>query len=681
MKKILSIFIVLVISLSNFACGETKDDIPTYSVTVNSTQGGSISASAEEVEFGDNVLITVTANDGYVVAEFKVNNSVIELESDTFLISGAMRDYNIEVSFIKANVIVDFEGDGASELENKSVAYGNTFGKLPIPDAILGKRFVGWVNERGEVVTEQTRVSGKNDVIILTSTYEEVDEEDKELLKPFSITTSYYDMAATSYGVVWHNLMEPIYPVMMIQEGNSVKPDEARIINGDYEHWFDGEYVVNAVVDNLKFNTTYTVKLGDLSADVWSNTYTFTTREEYLEEANFIYITDSQENYRIENMGYLTSFEGIGYLGDTYSHQVLKEATARFPEADFMTHGGDLINWGIEPRYWEEMLGSWEEYLFNYPMMATAGNHEEPLWYAFGRKNDIVNKMFNVDWQEDAFASSGMFYSFDYGPLHFITLRSNDIFNDNKGVLSETQVNWLKNDVAAARERTGIKWIVGMMHEGPIIPSFSKMTSNAHVPTLGGQLVPLFDELDIDLILYGHNHYLDSSWPIVWDETADPLPYTDYASLVERGETKEFGLAKEIRARAVTTQVEPYTLADGTVVSKIVYPEGTTDRGTVYHQVSCSGPQVNKTYSYKQLAQNLEDKIIYRNLLSGGVGMVEVNGEASTVPYCGYSYVEVTASTLTVRTYGVYAKGVYEETDVSKYSDHAVLMDGFMLEK
>ena len=74
MKKILSIFIVLVISLSNFACGETKDDIPTYSVTVNSTQGGSISASAEEVEFGDNVLITVTANDGYVVAEFKVNN-------------------------------------------------------------------------------------------------------------------------------------------------------------------------------------------------------------------------------------------------------------------------------------------------------------------------------------------------------------------------------------------------------------------------------------------------------------------------------------------------------------------------------------------------------------------------------------------------------------------------------
>ena len=82
----------------------------------------------------------MTANDGYVVAEFKVNNSVIELESDTFLISGAMRDYNIEVSFIKANVIVDFEGDGASELENKSVAYGNTFGKLPIPDAILADK-------------------------------------------------------------------------------------------------------------------------------------------------------------------------------------------------------------------------------------------------------------------------------------------------------------------------------------------------------------------------------------------------------------------------------------------------------------------------------------------------------------------------------------------------------------
>ena len=421
--------------------------------------------------------------------------------------------------------------------------------------------------------------------------------------------------------------------------------------------------------------------MGDLSADVWSREYTFTTREEYDDNVEFLYISDTQENYLIENMDKIEgTYAGIGYLGTTYSSQVLKEATTRYPDVDFITHGGDMVNYGIENKYWEQMIGSYDDFLFKYPMMITTGNHSEPLWYAFGSKDNIENKMFNVDWEEDAHASSGMIYSFNYGPLHFISLRSNDVFYEKGGVLTDSQISWLIKDVEKARENSNIKWIIAMMHEGPIVPGFSgSYNSNHHSPTLGGQLLPLFDELGIDMLLYGHNHYHVSTYPLIWDESAAPLPFTD------NPETRfpDQPLAKELTVKPATTQTEKFTLDDGTVVDKFIYPEGTTRRGTVYHQCMTSGMQMSSGYKYTNLESLLQEKGgvegVYKMLASGGVGCLEVDGKPSTVPYSGYSYVKVTPTSLTVLAYGVYAKGVYNATSEEEILSQNVYVEGLML--
>ena len=674
MKKHVSLMLACLMSVTMFGCNQTSTpqtiEVPKYSVEVSSSIGGSVTASDSEVDLGEAVVLTVAEQDGYVLASLTINGNKVDLDGNTYTIGGAMRDYKVVAQFVKTDVTVSFSGDGADELDEKGVVYGSTFGKLPTPAPILGKRFAGWIDENGKSITEASIVGGVKSEIELFSTWEDVTEEEKALMRPTSITTAYHDMAATKYGVVWHNKTVPAYPVMLIQEGETVAKDTARMVKADYEYWFWDEYTVNAVVDGLKFNTTYTVQMGDYAADVWSDSFTFTTREEYVDEANFIFISDTQENYLIENMGNYST----GYLGTTYSSQVLKEATARFPEADYIAHGGDMVNWGIETKYWEEMLGSYEEFLFQYPMMITTGNHSEPLWYGFGSKNNIENKLFNVDWEEDLYAASGMLYSFDYGPMHFVSLRSNDVFYDQGNVLTDGQINWFINDVNKARQNENTKWVVVMMHEGPIVPEFTSMNSNHHSPSLGGQLIPLFDELEIDLLLYGHNHYLDTTYPIVWDETATPQPNTDKTF-------PGYPNAKPLTVRAVTKQTEEVTLADGTVVDKIVYPEGTTKRGTVYHQIMTSGPQVNTTYKYDTVAERYEALGVYRILASGGVGALEINGAPSTVPYCGYSYVQVAGDSLTVRSYGVYAKGVYNETDPSKIGDHAVYLDGFMLTK
>ena len=230
--------------------------------------------------------------------------------------------------------------------EEKHVAYGGIFGKLPVPDAVPGKRFAGWLDENGNIVTESTVVSGGKSEIDLTSSWETISEEEKALLAPFSVTAAYHDMAATKYGVVWHNKTQPAYPVVLVQEGKASQPDldAARIVAAEYEYWFWDEYTVSAVVDGLDFATQYTVFLGDLSANVWSRPYTFTTREEDPASAEFIFITDTKENYQIENMGHAGC-----YLGDTYSSQVLKAAAAQFPKADFIAHGGISYNTASNP--------------------------------------------------------------------------------------------------------------------------------------------------------------------------------------------------------------------------------------------------------------------------------------------------------------------------------------------
>ncbi len=686
MKKLLCMFLAIVLSFTTFACGDKPKtaEIPKYDVIIETSSGGTVTSNATTVEFGDNVVLTVKNNDGYVLASFCINGNEVELDGDTYTIAGAMRDYTITASFVQANVTVTFDKDedGNSVLEDKLVTYGGVYGKLPIPEVVFGKRFVGWKTANGDIVTESSIVAGMSSVINLTSVWEEVSAEEKEKLKPFTITTAYHDMAATNYGLVWHTRTVPVFPVVFVQQGNSVDKTSARRIVADYEYWFWDEYVCNAVIDGLEFNTTYTAIMGDLSADVWSREYTFTTREEYDDNVEFIFISDTQENYLIENMDKTASnFPGTGYLGTTYSSQVLKEATTRFPDADFITHGGDMVNYGIEAKYWEEMMGSYDEFLFQYPLMVTTGNHSEPLWYAFGSKDNIENKMFNVDWEEDAHASSGMIYSFDYGPLHFISLRSNDVFYEKGGVLTDSQVNWLIKDVQKARQNTNVKWIIAMMHEGPIVPGFAGgYNSNHHEPTLGGQLLPLLDELNIDMLLYGHNHYHVSTYPLIWDETASPLPYTD------NPETRfpNQPLAKALTVKPVTTQTEKVTLEDGTtVVDKFVYPAGTTRRGTVHHQCMTSGMQIKSNYKYTELESLLEEKGgeegIYKMIASGGIGCLEVNGEPSTVPYSGYSYVKVTPTSLTVLAYGVYAKGVYSANSVEDILAQNVYLEGFML--
>ena len=631
---------------------EAVKKVETYDVTINTSVGGIITADSTEVEQGKDVVFTIAANDGYILDKLIINGGEAAVAGDTYIFTGVICDLEVQAVFVKPNVTVSFE-TGGEPLDSISVLYGKTFGELPSAVS-AGKRFLYWKDEKGQQVRPTTIVD-KSGEIVLTAVWQDITDAEKEALVPYGATTAYYDMAATKYGVVFHTASQPVSPQILVAENGEGDFTNATVVNCEYDTWFE-EYVVNGVVENLKFDTEYSVKFGDYSADVWSDTYTFKTREEEITEANFFFVADSQETHLLNNKE-----SPYKVIGDTYWSVTMTEAMTRFPNADFIAHGGDIVNHAAEPEYWQEMFDSIEEYLFQYPLMVSPGNHEGDGWYSAGY--ECVSKMFNIDVLSNT--EMGFFYSFDYGPLHFVAILSNDVYYNYDGIYTAEQLAWLREDLAKANENPQTKWIVTMMHQGILIPTHTegKMTSNDYSTLTYPQLMPIFDEYNVDLNLYAHNHYIDSTYPILWSGEVEKTMYDSY---IKRD-------VDYYRVDLATTTTKK-TLHDGVEVDEFVYEEGTTRRGTVLHQTGTVGDQYNNTYKIEDLADNLAKHKYYRMLLSGGKYAVDTTGEKS---YSMYSYIEVTDGKLVCRTYGVDVPAQITSPSL----DNGVYLDGFMLTK
>ena len=321
--------------------------------------------------------------------------------------------------------------------------------------------------------------------------------------------------------------------------------------------------------------------------------------------------------------------------------------------------------------YWREMLGDMQKYITSKPIVFTTGNHEDLDYYAGGIP-DVLVKMFNLSYPKQSNVGRGLFYSLDIGCMHLVVLSTNDtMIYDAKGQfeklnkLSEEQIEWLKNDLRQANADPEKKWTVVSMHEGIIVPTYASLSSlNNHQLWLRPQLMPIFDEYDVDVVFNGHNHYLDSTFPLVYDPTVrEDLDGDGIADLV-RIVTSEYTNEIEINEFGRAEKIDVFKN----------YRSGKD--GTIFHQIGTTGRQFSNTFSASKLQENLANKHYYRNLLSGGSGMA-IEGDSRT--YSMYAYVQVTENSFTVRTYGVNYNTVYDYR--SAEGEHSPLLDAIRLYK
>ncbi len=706
MKKFISIILTVImvasLSFSFVGCAPQVPQEPTFSVTATASYG-SIEVSETKVKQGDPLTITLLANPGYILESLTINGGkVIPSQkvdalgnySYVYVAPSVLRDYTVKAKFCKTQVIVKYMGEGINELD-KTVTYGGILGDTPTP-LMRGKRFGGWLNADGKIVTRTTKIDTE-DMYILTALWEEVSEEQKQGLTPMGASTSYYNPEATDYSVVWHTENQPVASVVMVKEKAVESWDDpsVKIYQAKMEAWED-EYLSTAIVDELDFETEYIARFGDYSADVWyDKEYSFTTREENPETVQFMFIADTQADAYIgERAGYSTVYSydnGDGtktekFLEDTGYSLVENAATAKFGEFDFLAHGGDIVNYGAEPRQWREMKGSVDEYLFSIPTQVLAGNHEGPRWYT-AMKN-TVSKVYSYqnpegsyynedgeklgDFHVDSLDICGPMYSFDYGPIHYTVLRSNDYYEPDPSTgivdfdLDDSQVEWLKYDLKKAREKNPNCWLITAIHEGPI----SGVTEGIGMPA---QLIPVFEEYKVDMLLYGHNHYINSTYPVYWDEN------------LEGTISNANGIVHDYKMAVAPSTVEK-TEFDGVEVDLITL--SSNQWGTILHEPGCGGYQWNNrnnTYNFNDTTQ------MYRRVLSGGKG----GNAGNPVNYSMYTVVDVSEDTLVVRTYGVDILGLhynhynsyvtekegYTAPTAETIASYNAYLDGFMLKK
>ncbi len=356
-------------------------------------------------------------------------------------------------------------------------------------------------------LSEDTSSDAVSDVIVSKPM---VDENAVKYYKPTSVTLSFYDTAASSYGFTWNTEFKPLEPIIQICEGKSF--DETKCI--EYTATVKAEsvampavtyiYICKAEVP-LKQNKTYTYRAYDKGAKAASATATFKTGNSTANSFKFVHVSDSQV------AGATDDYSGDGTGG--YFANTLKGIMQNTP--DFMLHTGDFVEYSKYEGYWKNMLDFNAQYLMKLPIMSLSGNHETT--YRSGTNETF--KHFNHKIPNQTSTKRGYYYSFNYGNAKFIMLNTNNTVTSG---LETEQYNWLINEL----KNNNKKWTIVAMHN----PMYSvgqygaNPSKNSISLALRSQLVRVFAEYKVDLVLQGHDHLYSKTYPIKADGTADTAP-------------------------------------------------------------------------------------------------------------------------------------------------------------
>ena len=102
------------------------------------------------------------------------------------------------------------------------------------------------------------------------------------------------------------------------------------------------------------------------------------------------------------------------------------------------------------------------------------------------------------------------YYSFDYGPVHFIGLDTETAFQDP--ARRQVQLQWTEADLSS----TSQPWKIAFFHRSP----YSSGTEHGSELPVQQAFGPLFERYGVQLALSGHDHGFERSVP--WRSTTDP---------------------------------------------------------------------------------------------------------------------------------------------------------------
>jgi len=168
--------------------------------------------------------------------------------------------------------------------------------------------------------------------------------------------------------------------------------------------------------------------------------------------------------------------------------------TEWMPQTDlWMTTGDNAYGDGDWDEWQRNVFDVYRDHFVGKPHYMVPGNHD----YKTERAAPMLANLFlpeNATRPEDR----ERYWSFDWGPVHFIGLDSEESINVTG---DDDMVDWLAADLAANDK----PWTIMLWHH-PVVTGHPSRTGNILVI---GRVLPLVQEHGVDLVLVGHDHFYE----------------------------------------------------------------------------------------------------------------------------------------------------------------------------
>ena len=256
---------------------------------------------------------------------------------------------------------------------------------------------------------------------------------------------------------------------------------------------------------------------------------------------------------------------------------------------------GDLcyadLNPADQPEVWRDFGNNNQTSAANRPWMPCPGNHEVEFDNGPQGFASYLTRYTLPDNHVPGFG--GRWYSFRVGSVLFVSLDADDVVYQDAGPLvagpaalapapstghpaiapgtsfyirdysGGAQTAWLEGTLAAGRRDESVDWIIVQMHQ---CACSSSATGNGSDLGIRQQWLPLFDRYQVDLVLNGHDHDYERSFPV-------------------RGADADAGHEVATGAVVNTLRPHPVTTTDNGVFD--------TSQGTVHLILGCGGTDAN----------------------------------------------------------------------------------------
>lgn len=342
-------------------------------------------------------------------------------------------------------------------------------------------------------------------------------EREAKELTPYALNNAFGEDAKTTRSISWQTDITMAFSdpfVEVVPEGAAFTAENWQTYSGTLEknkQIFTKKATSKVQLKGLSQGTTYQYRVGNIFKNAktgsettyYSQIYTFTTDTEKAEPYTFLHLADSQ-----------SSIAGYGpYFGNT-----LNQALNLYPQAPFIIHTGDMVESPNESNF-TSFFNAMGSKMSGAAFLPVLGNHE------YKTSESFYQSVFNVD-SVNGFPLN---YSYVYGNVLFFNINSN---YDSTANLDK-QIAWMRAEVA---EKGAGKFIVVSFHKSPYGGKWTSSSSSVlGSKNIKAKLVPVMEELNVNLVLSGHDHNYIRSYPIKNGQPVTDMADTSVISTSQNG--------------------------------------------------------------------------------------------------------------------------------------------------